>query len=111
MGCRAVVESYDAWVRDSDALWNHPELQSDTETTVLYDTVAVLCAACPDSDWIDWKTLRLTVSDYGETTKCKKPEGSATKTALGWRNLDAFLDWVAHRLAPCEKTRCVNNAK
>ena len=83
-----------------DANWYHyPHLDFMKETTTLYDTVAVLCAARPGSPWLDWETLRLTVSDRGETKECSKTQGISVQTALCWRNLKAFLDWLADRLS------------
>eukprot|EP00928_Gymnodinium_smaydae_P063164 TRINITY_DN46832_c0_g1_i1.p1 TRINITY_DN46832_c0_g1~~TRINITY_DN46832_c0_g1_i1.p1 ORF type:complete len:353 (-),score=24.89 TRINITY_DN46832_c0_g1_i1:91-1149(-) len=98
--CRAVVESYDVWVGGSDAQWSdYPTLDFTKETTTLYDTVAVLCAAQPGTSWLCWETLRLIISDQGMTKESKTTQGVSVQVATGWHSLDAFLDWLSQRLS------------
>lgn len=66
-----------------------------TETSTLYDTAAVHLA------WTDaftqFETLPLVVDDPG-FTRISPRYGRPVKVAVGWNNLDGYLDFLAARL-------------
>ena len=81
-----VVENYRTW----DGFGR----ESDTRSTVLFDTVAVYLAL--HRDLCKMERLKLAITDDGVTHIA--PDGTAMNVATQWKNLDAYLDWLVKRL-------------
>ncbi len=86
---RALMENYRIW---SGAKEGKPPGGSST----LFDTVAIYLAAT-DADLCKMETLPLRVTDEGMTV-IDKAGGRKVQAAVGWKDLEAFEDWIVERL-------------
>jgi inosine-uridine nucleoside N-ribohydrolase len=84
---RAVIENYRAWCGP------HPEL-ADTQSSILFDTLAVYLAG--SRDFVYLERLGLRVTDVGMTVV--DPTAPAVTCATDWRNLVAFQAQLVQRL-------------
>ena len=66
-----------------------------TETSTLYDTAAVHLAW--SDDFTQFEALRLVVDDQG-FTRISRQYGRPVKVAVGWSDLDGYLDLLVARL-------------
>jgi inosine-uridine nucleoside N-ribohydrolase len=89
----AVVANHDLWCSNSE-LASHLELDPATETSTLYDTVAIYLAFA--EDLLAMETLPLVVDDKGRTNI--DPDGSNIRCATAWSDLDGFYDLLTERL-------------
>jgi inosine-uridine nucleoside N-ribohydrolase len=91
----AMVENYRVWAATIqwEDRWG-PRPQAQTESTILFDTVAVYMAF--STELLGMETLGVRVADDGHTVidETAKPIRCATK----WRNLAAFEDLLVQRL-------------
>jgi inosine-uridine nucleoside N-ribohydrolase len=90
---RAVVEAYRAWCPHLDTCAADPE-HVTAKSTTLYDTVAVYLAI--SRDLVRTEALGVRVTDEGMTVP--DPAARPLTWATGWRDLDAFEEWLAARL-------------
>lgn len=90
--CRAVLENFETW-----SWMNHvgQYATAPVETSVLFDTVAVVLAF--ETAFVELATHPLVVTDEGFTRVDET--GSAVRCAVAWRDLDGFLELLASRLA------------
>jgi inosine-uridine nucleoside N-ribohydrolase len=90
---RAVVDAFRAWCPHQDLCARDPE-HVTAKSTTLYDTVAVYLAV--SRDLVKTGALGVRVTDEGMTV----PDTAARPLtwATGWRDLDAFEEWLAARL-------------
>ncbi|HWA87190.1 MAG TPA: nucleoside hydrolase [Opitutus sp.] len=80
---RAVIESYCIFA--PNAPWMRVDYFT-TQSTTLFDCVAVYLAS--SEDLVETETMRLRVTDDGFTVR--DPDGSPVRVALRWKNLAAF---------------------
>ena len=80
----AVIENYRIWLNG----------ESDTESSILFDTVAVHLAH--SNEFLDIKKMRLRITDEGFTVKDR--HGTWANVALSWVSLDAFGKKLVERL-------------
>lgn len=88
----SLMENYKIWDKDYEG-----ETYSkgyDTESTILYDTVAVYLAYCEDLLWIEEIGIR--VNDDGFTVI--DDTAKKIRCATGWKDLEAFEDLLIDRL-------------
>ena len=91
---KAVLDNHFGWfeaARDWPLL---KDLDPHRRSSVLFDTVAVYLAFA--EDWLEMETLPIIVSDDGRTLI--DDAGRPTRCATGWRDREAFLDFVTERL-------------
>jgi inosine-uridine nucleoside N-ribohydrolase len=90
---RALVENYRLWCPHERSCTGDPE-RAFTESSVLYDTVAVYLALA--RDLVRTETLGVRVSEEGLTV----PDAAAPPLtwATAWTSLDAYEEWLASRL-------------
>lgn len=81
---KLIVQNYRCWLGDKDA----------DRSSILYDTVAVYLAFA--DEWLEMEELGIRVDDAGFTRI--DPAAPKFKVATGWRNQDAFLDFLVERL-------------
>jgi len=65
-----------------------------TRSSFLFDTVAVYLAY--SEDWVDVKTINMSVSDKGLTYE--DPDGYPVRIAYEWKNLSVFKEQLVDRL-------------
>ena len=80
---KAILESYAIWSKK-------PSAAELSESTILYDTVAVYLADPAGQPLLDCQMLSIKVTDDGRTTVSK--DGKLMRVATGWKNLDAYRD-------------------
>lgn len=93
---QAVMQNHLGWF---EAVSDWPVLQGMDATqrsSILYDSVAIYLAI--NDDWLEMETLPVYVTDDGKTL-IDEAQGTDVHCATGWRNKDAFLDFLAARLA------------
>ncbi len=83
---RAVIENYDIW------LAGRPD---EGASSVLYDTVAVYLSFA--RDLLEMRTMKIAVTDDGYTIPDDK--GAQMDVAIEWKDMAAFEDLLAARLA------------
>lgn len=88
---RVVMENYRAWSRG---------FSPDT-TSILFDTAAVYLAFSEDYARIE--TKKLAVDDKGHTVI--SPDGKNVRCQLGWKNREAFDDYVVKTLTESPRRR------
>jgi inosine-uridine nucleoside N-ribohydrolase len=86
---RAILENYSIWK-------NIPDPDQLTESTTLYDTVAVYLADPNGQPFLNFQTLHLTVSDQGVTAI--SPGGNPVRVATSWKDLPAYRQQLLHTL-------------
>jgi inosine-uridine nucleoside N-ribohydrolase len=91
-GMRALMENYRIWA--SLVTWINADFL-ETRSSTLFDLVALFMAH--SSDYLDFETVRLKVTDDGITVR--DPEGVPVKVAMAWKDQPAFLTHLAERLA------------
>lgn len=90
---KALLENYRLWCRHDESCADHPERVA-TESSVLYDTVAVYLALA--RDLVRTETLGVRVTDDGLTVvDAARPK---MDWATAWKSLDAYEEWLAERL-------------
>ena len=67
---------------------------SQTHSTTLYDAVAVYLAF--RQDWCVMENIGIRVTDDGHTVE--DPQAKKIKTAMSWKDLEAFDDFLVQRL-------------
>jgi inosine-uridine nucleoside N-ribohydrolase len=88
----AVIENYRVWA----ASMGKPQMPADA-SSILFDTVAVYLAFAEDLLAIEEIPLTVTPDGF---TRPDPDRGRPTRCATDWRDLPAFLDLLALRLAP-----------
>jgi inosine-uridine nucleoside N-ribohydrolase len=78
---RAILENYSIWK-------NIPDPDQLTESTILYDTVAVYLADPAGQPLINFQTLHITVTDQGVTAI--SPGANEVRVATSWKDLPAY---------------------
>jgi len=89
----AVVANHDLWCQNSE-LTSHLEIDPATQTSTLYDTVAIYLAFA--EELVSIETLPVVVDDKGYTKI--DPAGVEVRCATNWHDLDAFNDLLTDRL-------------
>jgi inosine-uridine nucleoside N-ribohydrolase len=83
---KALLENYRIWAKKDTV----------TESSILFDTVAVYLAQPGLKPLLDLEKLKIKVDDRGFTVI--DPQGVPMWVATGWKNLDGYGDWAVHRL-------------
>jgi inosine-uridine nucleoside N-ribohydrolase len=81
---RAVIENYRLWLQG----------KPDTESSILFDTVAVYLAFA--DNLLDMRRMDVRVDDAGRTVE--DPQARPFNVALDWKDLAAFEDLLVERL-------------
>lgn len=89
---QAVIENYCIWIKN--ATWAQG-LDPATESSILFDTVAVYLAF--SKDLLVMEKLGVRVTDQGYTIVDGR--ASPINCAVDWKDLPAFEDFLVHRLA------------
>ena len=92
---KAVMDNHFGWFQ---AVADWPvisDMDPSTQSSLLYDTVAVYLAFA--EDLLEMETLPVLVTDDGKTLIDDR--GAPTRCATGWRDYPAFQHLVAERLA------------
>lgn len=90
---KALIENYNIWAKL--VTWTKIDFE-DTQSSVLYDTVAVYLAY--NFDLVEMERIRLRITDEGMTVP--DPDGEEVLAALRWRDLEKFYDHLLERLNP-----------
>jgi inosine-uridine nucleoside N-ribohydrolase len=85
---QAVLENYRLWAVQ------HKDLDPQTYSTILFDTVAVHLAF--STRFLSMKRMGVAVTDKGMTVP--DPKGPSVNVALDWQDLDGYLDYLVDRL-------------
>jgi len=85
---KAVVDNYRVWAA------SHKDIDPQTRSTVLYDTVAVHLAF--STRFLTMKRMGVAVTDKGMTVP--DPKGPAIDVATDWKDLDGYCDYLVKRL-------------
>ena len=96
---RALMENFRLWCPRVD--WCAREGQPETKSSTLFDTVAVYLAF--SHDLVSVEKLGVRVSDDGMTVP--DPAAPPLGWAAAWKDLDAFRDLLANRLAGKDPAR------
>jgi inosine-uridine nucleoside N-ribohydrolase len=89
----ALIENYRTW---SDLVtWTEVDY-FDERSSTLFDVVAVYMAY--SHEHLDFETIPITVTDDGFTRRAE--DGTPTRIAMEWTDLDAFYDHLTQRLLP-----------
>jgi len=91
---RGLVEAYSVWCRNRDWCAKDPAYVASKSST-LFDTVAVYLAI--SRDLVKTETAGVRVTDDGMTLR--DPGARALTWATGWRDKDAFEEWLAERIS------------
>jgi len=86
-----VLTNYRLWAASRSA---EMVKATQTQSTTLYDTVAVYLAF--RQDWCGMENIGIRVTDDGHTVE--DPQAKKINTAMSWKNLDAFDDFLLQRL-------------
>ncbi|HLU99700.1 MAG TPA: nucleoside hydrolase [Acidobacteriota bacterium] len=89
-GLQALIANYGAWSDSADWV----DFDSETESSILFDTLAVALILHPEFCAVE--ELKLVVSHDGFTRVA--PHGSPVRVATEWQNYDQFLDWLVDSL-------------
>jgi inosine-uridine nucleoside N-ribohydrolase len=81
---RSVVDNYRIWLNG----------RPDTESSILFDTVAVHLAF--STEFLEMRQMRLRVTDEGFTAE--ESRGASVNVALNWTDLDGYQDSLVRRL-------------
>lgn len=87
---KAVLESYRIWA-------GKKSVDDLTESSILFDTVAVYLAMPGPKPLVTMEDLRITVTDNGTTAI--DPGGMPMSVATSWTNMDAYLDLMVSTLS------------
>jgi len=83
-----LMANYRIWAEKQNRWdWN-------TESSILFDTVAIALAFC--RDYLEMRRMKLVVTEDGYTRE--DPAGSEIDVAIAWENKDAYLDFLKNRL-------------
>lgn len=91
---QAVVENYRLWLPHID--WLPKSTDTERESTVLFDIVAVYLAFA--EDFVEMEEVGLRVTDEGMTVEDEA--GRTVRCALRWKNRKALEAQIVDRLAP-----------
>ena len=91
-GVAELMATYDSWL--PEAKWIEG-IDSKTASTVLFDLVAVTLAFT--EEYFQMEDLPLVVTDEGRTV-LNPTDGRPVRTALKWRDIDAYHDHIVERL-------------
>jgi len=64
----------------------------------MYDTVAIFLADPAAPALVNYKTVRITVTDDAMTIPSK--DGREMRVAVSWKNVEGFRDYLLNRLLP-----------
>ena len=84
----AIIENYETWN------FTRGQTTRPVKSSVLFDTVAVYLAI--EENLVNMETLRLVIDDAGRMRIDKA--GRPCRCATSWRDLGAYLQWLAARL-------------
>lgn len=88
-----LMANYDHWIRD--VKWLKTSINTEKESSILYDTVAVHLAY--SEDWLKMETLPLIIDDDGYT-RIDQENGHPIRCAVGWSDQNAFEEDLVRRL-------------
>ncbi|WP_269525168.1 nucleoside hydrolase [Coraliomargarita parva] len=88
-----LMANYDHWIRD--VKWLKEKMNPETESSILYDTVAVHLAY--STRWLKMKKLPLRVDAKG-FTRIDEAKGHLVNCAVGWTDMAAFESDLVARL-------------
>ena len=97
---RAVIENYGLWCKTKDWCVNDAE-HVVAKSTTLFDPVAVYLAI--SRDLVKTETLGVRVTDDGMTVP--DPAARPLAWATDWKDLGAFEEWLAARIAAAPPAR------
>jgi len=98
---RGLVEAYSVWCRNRDWCAKDPAFVASKSST-LFDCVAVYLAI--SRDLVETETTGVRVTGEGMTVP--DPAARPATWAVGWKDLDAFEEWLTSRLtAPSPPAR------
>lgn len=89
---KALLENYKIW--HENTVWKHQNLDTDNESTVLFDTEAVYMAF--SEELLDVKEYGLRVTDDGYTIIDENAK--KIRCAIGWKDLDAYENLLVARI-------------
>lgn len=93
---RASTDKLDQAIIQAHAIWGK---KSDFQTTsVMYDTVAVYLADPHAPDLVNFKTVRIKVTDDAMTIP--SDDGREMRVAVSWKNVEGFRDYLLNGLLP-----------
>jgi inosine-uridine nucleoside N-ribohydrolase len=90
---QAVLENYRIWAKKD----------SVTESSILFDTVAIYLAYPGPKPLLDFEDLRISVTKDGVTAV--DPNGVPMSVATVWKSLDGYEDWLVQLLLRPAPTR------
>jgi inosine-uridine nucleoside N-ribohydrolase len=88
---QAVIENYQIWIKNAEWVQG---LDPTTESSILFDTVAVYLAF--SEELLEMKQLGIRVTDQGYTVV--DDDAKSVNCAMDWKNLSAFEDLLVERL-------------
>jgi inosine-uridine nucleoside N-ribohydrolase len=88
---QAIIENYKAWVKKSPI---HKKLDADSESSILFDTVAIYLAL--SEELIRIENLGIKVTNKGKTVIDE--ESNILRVATSWKDLEGFKDFLVERL-------------
>jgi hypothetical protein len=93
---RASSDKLDQAIIQAHAIWGG---KSDFQaTSIMYDTVAVYLADPNAPDFVNYKTVRIKVTDDAMTIPAQ--DGKEMQVAVSWKNVEGFRDYLLNGLLP-----------
>ena len=89
----AVIENHRLWVKQTD-LPHIRDLDSEHQSSTLYDTVAIYLAF--SEEFLEMESLTIRVNEEGQTRI--DPAGRSMNCATEWKDFEAFQDLLVARL-------------
>jgi len=93
--CRAVVENHFGWFEAVQDLPMFSDTDPNTQSSLLYDTVAVYMAF--SEEFLEMETLPIVVTDDGKTLV--DDSGQSIRCAMNWKDQEAFERLLSERLS------------
>ena len=85
---RTILENYRHWL-------GKPESDEETESSVLFDTVAIYLACTHEN--LRMQTLKIEIDDGGRML-LDTSDGNPVNVAIDWMDLDAYEEYLVNRL-------------
>jgi inosine-uridine nucleoside N-ribohydrolase len=93
---RASPDKLDRAILQAHAIWGG---KTDFQTTsLMYDTVAIFLADPSAPDLVNYKTVRIKVTDDAMTIPTA--DGREMRVAVSWKNVEGFRDYLLNGLLP-----------
>jgi inosine-uridine nucleoside N-ribohydrolase len=93
---RASPDKLDQAIIQAHAIWGK---KNDFQaTSIMYDTVAIYLADPNAPDLINFKTVRIKVTEDGMTIPAR--DGTEMRVAVSWKGVEGFRDYLLNGLLP-----------